>query len=203
MTSQPGLRERKKQATRTALSRAAWRLLVDEGLRAVTPESVAAVVEVSPNTFRNYFSSREEAIVEATIPRVESIADALRARPVGEPIWESLAEALPSEVAAMAAMVGGREDVALLLRVTRDNPTVLAQQLTAIERVKRLLAEAIYERTGRDDLASMLLAEAAGVAVHTSIQAWAAGDGSTGLADVVRESIAQLRAGIPVGGART
>lgn len=54
--------------------------LVGKDLAAVTPESVAARVGVSPNTFRNYFFSREEAIVEAIIPRVESIAETLRAR---------------------------------------------------------------------------------------------------------------------------
>ncbi|MET7339385.1 TetR/AcrR family transcriptional regulator [Nonomuraea sp. NPDC005650] len=199
MTPRPGLRERKKQATRTALSRAAWELLVEQGLAAVTPESAAARVGVSANTFRNYFSCREEALVEAIIPRVESIADALRARPAGEPVWDSLAEVLPGQV---SAMVGRHEDVAVLLRVTKENPTILAQHLTAIERVKRLLAEAIYERTGADDLPSRLLAEAAGVAVHTSIEAWATGHGSTSLAHVVRESIAQLRAGIPLGDRR-
>lgn len=199
MTSRPGLRERKKQATRAALSRAAWELLVDKGLAAVTPESVAERVGVSGNTFRNYFFSREEAIVEAIIPRVESIADALRARPAGEPVWDSLAEVLPGEV---STMVGRHEDVVVLLRVTTENPAILAQHLTAIERVKRLLAEAIYERTGNDDLPSRLLAEAAGVAIHTSIAAWAGGNGSTSLAEVVRESIAQLRTGIPAGDAR-
>jgi pentalenolactone synthase len=134
MTPRPGLRERKKRATRAALSRAAWELLVDKGLAAVTPENVAARVGVSGNTFRNYFFSREEAIVEATIPRIESIADALRSRPAGEPVWDSLAEVLPGEA---SAMVGNHADVVVLVRVTRENPTILAQHLTAIERVTR------------------------------------------------------------------
>ncbi|MEU6788910.1 TetR/AcrR family transcriptional regulator [Nonomuraea angiospora] len=202
MTPQPqqGLRERKKQATRAALSHAAWTLMLEKGLDAVSPESVAEVAGVSGRTFRNYFFSREEAIVEATVRHVESIADTLRARPPGEPVWDTLTHVLPDGI---AAMVSSREDVVVLLRVARENPGILAAHLASFERVKRLLAQVVAERTGADperDLASRLLAAAAGVAVQTSIEAWAAGDGSTSLPDVVRESIAQLRTGIPLGG---
>ncbi|MFE2938694.1 TetR/AcrR family transcriptional regulator [Streptomyces sp. NPDC059255] len=196
MTRRPGLRERKKQETRTALSRAAWELLADEGLAAVTPENVAARVGVSGNTFRNYFGSREEAIVEAVIPRAGSIADALRARPAGEPVWDSLAEVLPGEV---TAMVGSHADVVVLMRVAQENPAILAQHLTAVEAAKRLLAETIAERSGGDGLSSRLLVEAAGAAIRASVETWAAGDGSAGLAGLVRESVAQLRAGLPAG----
>ncbi|QVJ02402.1 TetR family transcriptional regulator [Nocardiopsis eucommiae] len=196
MTPRPGLRESKKRRTRAALARAAWELLATEGLAAVTPESVAARVGVSGNTFRNYFSCREEAIIEVVIPRMESLAEGLRARPVDEPVWDSLTHVLPVE---MSAMFGRHADVVVLLRATKENPTILAQHLTAIERVKRLLAEAIHERTGDDDLPSRLLAEAAGLAVRTSIEVWALGDESSSLADIVTESITQLRSGIPVG----
>ncbi|MGI8333065.1 TetR/AcrR family transcriptional regulator [Actinomadura scrupuli] len=201
MTQQPqlGLRERKKQATRTALSNAAWTLMLEKGLDAVTPESVAESVGVSGRTFRNYFFSREEAITEATVRRAESIADALRIRPASEPVWDSLTHVLPD---AVSAMVSSREDVVVLLRVARENPTMLAAHLASFERVRRLLAQAIIERTGTDDLASHLLAAAAGTAVRISIEAWGAGDGSTSLPDIVRETITQLRAGIPSGDAQ-
>lgn len=130
---------------------------------------------------------------------VESIADALRARPAGEPVWDSLTHVLPD---AVSAMVSGREDVVVLLRMARENPAMLAAHLSSFERVKWLLAQAVTERTGANDLASRLLAAAAGVAVQTSIEVWAADDGSVGLSDVVRETIAQLRAGIPSGDAQ-
>ncbi len=198
VTPQQGLRERKKQATRAALSHAAWTMMLDKGLDAVSPESVAEAVGVSGRTFRNYFLSREEAIVEAVVRHVEAIADALRTRPAGEPVWDSLANVLPD---AVSAMVSRREDVVALLRVAREEPTMLAAHLTSFDRVKRLLEQAIAERTGTEDLASRLLAAAAGVAVQTSIEAWSAGDGSTGLPAIVRETITQLRTGIPSGDA--
>jgi AcrR family transcriptional regulator len=199
MTPHPdqGLRERKKQATRAALSQAAWTLMLTEGLDAVSPERVAEAVGVTGRTFRNYFGSREEAIVEAVVHKAESVADALRARPPGEPLWDTLAHVLPD---AAAAMVGRHEDAAVLLRTTRQNPAMLAQHLASFERVRRLLSEVIAERSdtdGEHDLTSALMAAAAGAALQTSIEVWAGGDGRTSLPEVVRESIAQLRAGIP------
>ncbi len=202
MTPQ-GLRERKKQATRAALSQAAWTLMLEQGLKAVSPESVAETVGISGRTFRNYFFSVEEAIVEATIRHVEPIADAVRARPAGESAWDALAAVLPDMV---TTMVSSREDVATLSRAGRENPAVLAAHLTTLDRIARQLTEAIAERMGTDpehDMSTRLLAAAAGVTMRTSLDVWSAGDGSTGLSDMVRAALAQLRAGVPQGGIAT
>ncbi|WP_216893116.1 TetR/AcrR family transcriptional regulator [Nocardia alni] len=199
MTPQ-GLRERKKQATRAALSQAAWAMMLEQGLKAVSPESVAEIVGVSGRTFRNYFFSVEEAIVEAAVRHVESVADAVRARPADEPVWDALAAVLPDMV---ATMVSSREDVATLSRAGRENPAILAAHLTTIDRIARQLTEAIAERMGTDpeqDMSTRLLAAAAGVTMRTSLEVWSAGDGSTSLSDVVRAALAQLRSGVPQGG---
>lgn len=174
--------------------------MLEQGLTAVSPESVAEIAGVSGRTFRNYFFSVEEAIVEATIRHVESTAEAVRGRPADEPVWDALAAVLPEMV---ATMVSSREDVAVLLRAGRENPSILAAQLTSIDRIARQLTEAVAERMGTDperDLPTRLLAAAAGVTVRASLEVWSAGDGSTRLADVVRAGLAQLRAGIPAGG---
>ncbi|MFK0280933.1 TetR/AcrR family transcriptional regulator [Streptomyces sp. NPDC090499] len=195
MTQQAGLRERKKQATRAALSRAAWVQACENGVDAVSAESVAEAVGVSERTFRNYFGSREEAIVEAVVHHVEVMAEALRGRPTGESVWDSLAAVLPETV---SGMVTDQEDVNALLRLSRNNPAVLAQQLASYERVHRLLEQALAERTGSLDLATKLVAGAARVAVQTSIETWAAEDCRTSLAVIVGEALAQLRRGIPM-----
>ena len=56
-----GLRETKKAATRTALSRAAAEIALMEGPEAFTVAAIAAAAGVSPRTFHNYFPSREDA----------------------------------------------------------------------------------------------------------------------------------------------
>ena len=201
MTAEPGLRERKKRATRAALSHVAFSLLQERGLEAVTPEAVAEAAGVSPRTFRNYFASREEAIVEGVVHRAVSITDALRDRPAGEPVWETLTEVLPD---AVPAIVGDRDNVRLLQRVACDHTAMLGQRLAAFEGIQWQLAEVIAERTGTDvvrDLTPRLLTAAVAAVLRTAVEMWAESDGATSLPDLVRESLAQLRAGLPLGNA--
>lgn len=64
MTTSPpdGLRERKKRATRSALQSSAVALFRRHGPDAVTVEDICADAGVSPRTFFNYFSTKEEAV---------------------------------------------------------------------------------------------------------------------------------------------
>jgi AcrR family transcriptional regulator len=201
MVASEGLRERKKQALRAALSQTARELMVSKGLDAVTPESVAEIVGVSARTFRNYFASRDEAIVEAVVQHVVAIPEALRSRPPGEPIWDTLTHVLPE---AICAALGDRESVIALLRVTRQNPGLRAQHVAAFDGIQRHFTQVIAERTGADpdrEVAPRLLAAAARAAMGASIEAWATGDDD--LADLVRECLAQQRTGIPLGNTPT
>ena len=59
------MRERKKLATRQALSAAALRLALEHGPQNVRVDDIAEAAGVSPRTYNNYFSSREQAIVVA------------------------------------------------------------------------------------------------------------------------------------------
>ena len=92
-----GLRERKKQQTREALSWAALRLAVDRGLGNVVVEDIAAEAGVSPRTYNNYFSSKAEAITWRHLNRARRTADLLRAQPPGEPLWEAITRAVVAQ----------------------------------------------------------------------------------------------------------
>ncbi|TDV35378.1 TetR/AcrR family transcriptional regulator [Actinophytocola oryzae] len=85
-----GLRERKKRETRLALSHATIRLAVERGWDNVTVEDIAAAVNVSERTFRNYFGSKAEAVVATHVERARRMADALRERPTSEPLWDAV-----------------------------------------------------------------------------------------------------------------
>ncbi len=203
--SQPGLRERKKVATRAAISHAAWTLMLQHGVDAATPEAIAEAADVSPRTFRNYFSSREEAILDELASRYATLADRIRARPADESAWDALTEVLPS---AIVDIVGDRTDLAVLMRVIDEHPAMRAQLLLVTEHLTADLTQLIAERTGTDaarDLAPRLLAAAVGTGVTTAVDFWAAGhtENSTpaALPDLIRDCLAQLRAGLPVGAA--
>jgi AcrR family transcriptional regulator len=62
-TAEPGLRERQKLARRGAIVDAAQRLVLADGLDAVTVERISAEVGISARTFFNYFDSMDDAVL--------------------------------------------------------------------------------------------------------------------------------------------
>lgn len=193
-----GLRERKKAATRTALSRAAWSLLIEHGLAAATPEAIAQTAQVSPRTFRNYFASREEAIVDELARRYLTLADEIRRRPADEPLWDSLAAVLPS---AAADLLGDHQQIAAFLRRVGESPTLRAQFVLVGDHLTTVMAEAIAERTGSDaqrEIGPRLVAGAVGAALSTAVEFWARSGTGTPLPDLIRDCLAQLRTGLPL-----
>lgn len=111
-----GLRERKKQATRLALIHAALRLAVERGLENVRVEDIAAEAGVSPRTYNNYFSSREEAICALRIDQGRRIGAALRDRPTDEPLSEAILHAMLEQYA------GGGEPLREVVRLVARSP---------------------------------------------------------------------------------
>ena len=101
-----GLRERKKLQTRDALSWAVIRLSVERGWDNVTVEDAAEAANVSERTFRNYFSSKAEAVAARHLDRMlRSPPGCVTARRA-EPLWEAITGAVAGPVHGWPA--GGR-----------------------------------------------------------------------------------------------
>ncbi|MDR6318621.1 TetR/AcrR family transcriptional regulator [Actinoplanes couchii] len=193
--TQPGLRERKKAATRAALSRAAWTMLLADGLESVTPESVSAAADMAPRTFRYHFRNREEAILDELAQQHLALADRIRERPPAEPIWDSLLAVLPPEVVRIC---GDRAVFATLLRVIGDDPAMLAQNLTVLEHSRISLARVIAERAGGQHPGTYpnLLAGVAVTAISTAVTHWALDTTGTDLAAVLHDCLQKIREGL-------
>lgn len=149
-----GLRERKKLATREALSLAAVRLALERGLENVRVDDIAAAAGVSPRTYNNYFSSREEAICAAAAERARQLGEALRARPPDEPLGEAI-------VLAIVSRYTHGEPDKRMIRLIVSTPALRGEFLKTVAAREAQLAEAIAERTGLDadeDLEPRLLA---------------------------------------------
>ncbi|MEU9836113.1 TetR family transcriptional regulator [Streptosporangium sp. NPDC048047] len=222
----PGLRERKKQETRAALSWAAIRLVVERGLDAVRVEDIAAEVGVSPRTFNNYFSSKGEAIAARHLDRARRIAEELRARPESEPLWEAILNAVQTQfspadtpggtrVDAAGDMSGGAGDEVTGGRRAPDRrwiagvqlmisePSLQGEMLRANAAAEAELAAAIAERTGTDavrDLYPRLVSGAVGVAVGLVMERWLRADPPVPFGPILRDALGQLAAGLPVPG---
>jgi AcrR family transcriptional regulator len=194
----PGLRERKKLATRAAISDAALRLAVAHGFDNVLVEDIAAAANVSPRTFNNYFSSKQEAIVSRALDRARRAADVLRERPADEPLWEALTRAVlaPYEGTAMPDL-----DRLAGTRLLLETPALRAEFLRVFTDGQRELAAAVAERTGLDterDLYPALVAGVASAAEGVAMERWLHADPPIAIDRELRDALDQVAAGLPV-----
>ncbi|MEU6737494.1 helix-turn-helix domain-containing protein [Streptomyces physcomitrii] len=167
-TPRPGLRERKKQATREALREAALRLAVERGPDQVRVEDIAEAAGVSPRTYNNYFASREQAIVSAvTADREARIAAVVAARPAEV----RLADAVTEAVVAQYTNTGEREQKALLLITAQ---TALRDAfLDAAAGIEPPLTAVLAERLADAEAhTARVLAASVAAAVRIALEGW-------------------------------
>ncbi len=97
------LRSKKKLATYHALAAAARTLAAERGPDAVTVEEIADAAGVSPRTFFNYFSCKEEAIVGSEPSLIAALVEQVTNRPSDEDPLTVLEAVLTSEESAHLA----------------------------------------------------------------------------------------------------
>jgi AcrR family transcriptional regulator len=196
-----GLRERKKQETRIALSWAAVRLTVERGYGNVRIEDIAAEAGVSLRTFRNYFSSKAEAIAARHVERQLQISAELRARPADEPLWVAIRAAIEQHLTLGAEGRGGHEkpDEQWLagVRLMMTEPALLGEMAKANEAAGGELAAAIAERTNTSGLYPQLVAAVVGAAAAAATAEWLRADPPRSMAELMAEALDRVEAGLP------
>jgi AcrR family transcriptional regulator len=188
-----GLRERKKLATRQALSSAALRLAVERGLDNVTIADITAEADVALRTFRNYFASKHEAIAAIGADQARRIGMSLLDRPAGEPLWEALTRAVLEHYQG-TDQAYSRETMAALARVLQT-PAMRGEYLKVNFEMQSALAAAIAERTGTDleaDMFPQILAGAVTAASQVAIRRWYAADPPEALRPILERALRQL-----------
>lgn len=202
-----GLRERKKLATKDALSQAALDLAGELGLNHVTADAIAERAQVSARTFHNYFSSKEEAILYVLEKGARGVIESFTLRDPDEPVLDSF-EALFME------LVESQDDFDRMVAVTRlmaEHATLIARHVAVYDLTSDALLAEIGRRTGTDpdvDLYPRLVFQCANAAVRAATElhvgaGLAADTTRSALIDAVREGFAQLRSGLPQPGHAT
>src|SRR5687767_9629068 len=89
-------------ATRLALHAAALRLVAERGPDSVSVDQVAASADVSPRTFFNYFSSKDDAVLGLDPAMPQRQAEAFRSRPPDESPLQALRTVTRAQATEMA-----------------------------------------------------------------------------------------------------
>ena len=184
----PGLRERRKQETRQAISDIATQMFVERGFDEVTIAQVADAAGVAKMTVTNYFPRKEDLVFDRAEAVVRHLADVITARAPGE----SMLAAIRRDYAGAVA----RADVTLGLstpafpQMIRSSPVLLGRGLEMLDQRERALGDAMAAETGTDNPQQRLVA-ALLASVHRVLSAEAS---ERSLAGQPREEICAMLA---------
>ncbi|MDX3456900.1 TetR family transcriptional regulator [Streptomyces sp. ME02-8801-2C] len=191
----PGLRERKKIRTRTAIRTATYELIERHGYDATTIEQIAERAEVSQSTVFRYFPTKEDIVL--TDEYDASLEEDLRARPADEPWLDSLRYVLKRAVGA-----GSDEEpevTRLRSRLMLEVPAVRSRMLESMSKTGRQLCRVIADRTDRDptDLEIRVYAMSLIGALSEVHTYWAQNNYRDNLPDLVDRTLNVFDRGLP------
>ncbi|MBY6364067.1 TetR family transcriptional regulator, partial [Rhodococcus corynebacterioides] len=196
VTTEPGLRDRKKAETRSALSAAAVSLGRELGYDGVTAEAIAAHAGVSTRTFHNYFSSKEEAALFHLQKAAFEWVDLLENRPADENFWDSVRYLLLEVVTAPERELAETIETA---RFIEETPSLLAKKLAFDKSLSDEFRRVVAERTGLDarrDLFPTLAQASVGAAVSAALAYVAEDPEHRSARAVVEHALQQLEQGL-------
>ena len=189
----PGLRERKRAKTRAEIQAQALRLFRERGYDATTVEHIAEAAEVSESTFYRYFPTKPDVVLRDEFDPI--IAAALDAQPAELSSLQAVRAAFKSVFTQMSAAEADeqRQRTRIMLSV----PELRAAMIDQFTQAVQLIAEAIAERTGREnsDLAIRTLAGAV-VGVAMAVMLAIADDEQADVATLLDQALAQLETGL-------
>ncbi|MEU0441168.1 TetR family transcriptional regulator [Streptomyces sp. NPDC006186] len=201
------LTERRREATRMEIARAAARLFVTHGLRATRAEDIARAAGVAPRTFYRYFAAKEEAVAPLYALGARRWTDAVRSAPAELGLPEALEHALRHTLTpGLGVSTGSWAWMRTLVRLADDSPALHRVWADVCHAAEGELAEVLAARlvlgagggagAGGDALAGReagagdnvgpdaglvrFVAAVAGAAVRVAVEVWAAGDDSEG-----------------------
>jgi AcrR family transcriptional regulator len=142
-----GIRESKKEQTRTLIADTAWRLFADRGFDAVRVAEIAREAHVSEATVFNYFPRKEDLFYSRLEGFGERLVEAVDSRPPGEPVLDAVRNFLTEPAGLLARVEAGDDEAAVRLRTVNrmvaDSPALRAREQQAIADATAALAARI------------------------------------------------------------
>jgi AcrR family transcriptional regulator len=144
-----GLRERRKQQTREAISDIATRMFAEHGFDEVTIAQVADAAGVAKMTITNYFPRKEDLVFDRAEAVIRSLAGVAAARAPGESLLAALRRDYAERV-ARADMTLGLSSPAFA-RMIASSPALASRARQLQDLRESALGDAIAAETGVDD----------------------------------------------------
>jgi AcrR family transcriptional regulator len=177
--------------SRGRLQEAALALYSERGFDQTTAAQIAARAGVTERTFFRHFADKREVLFGGS----DLLQQEIVAGVTGAPADDGPLDAVGRGLAAAAAMLGEfRRDLSRQRQaVIAANPELRERELTKLADYAAAVTEALQQRGVGEPHAS--LAAAAGMTVfRVAIERWSGGGEDQELADVMRDSMAGLRA---------
>jgi AcrR family transcriptional regulator len=144
----PGLRERKKQATRLLISNVATGLFIERGFDEVTVAEIAEAAGVSKMTVFNYFPRKEDLFLDRHADRLAELVSVVRSRPAGTSPGEALRRHQHELLAAGHPLSGAIAGGPGFWWVLTSSPALMARWYEQEREIAEALAEVLTEETG-------------------------------------------------------
>jgi AcrR family transcriptional regulator len=202
VVGEPGLRERKRLATRRAIQFAVLELVADRGLDHVTVDEASRIADVSPRTFFNYFASKEEALLgDPPVLPDEARIEAFVHGGASGSLLDGLTEVI------IGSGEKSMEDIEMLhLRhgLLKQYPQLFAMRMATMRKFEDGVAAIVARRLVEDqpELAAdpqlqqqkaKLVTLVAFAAMRHAWSCWGTGEPASTLADRLRESFGELK----------
>lgn len=144
-----GLRERRKQEARRAISGIAMDLFAARGFDEVTIAQVAEAAGVSKMTVTNYFPRKEDLVFDRAEVIVRSLADAAAARAPGESLLTAIRRDYAERIAAGDVTLG--LPTPAFAGIVRSSHVLTGRSREIADLAEQALGAAIVAETGTDD----------------------------------------------------
>ena len=147
-----GLRELKKEQTRTLIADIAWRLFADRGFDAVRVAEIAREARVSEATVFNYFPRKEDLLYSRLDDFGERLLAAVDSRPPDASVLDTVRTFLTGATGLLAQVAAGDDEALVRLRtvhrVIADSPALRAREQQAITDATAALAARLAAEPG-------------------------------------------------------
>jgi AcrR family transcriptional regulator len=144
-----GLRERRKQESRQAISGAAMALFEAQGFDEVTISQIADAAGVSKMTVTNYFPRKEDLVFDRAEVIIGSLAGAAAARAPGESLLAAIRRDYAERIAAGDVTLG--PPTAAFTRMVRDSHVLTSRGREIEDLREQALGDVIAAEAGVDD----------------------------------------------------